>query len=149
MAKQIRRINYRKMYPEANDAIIEVLEKSDRKMEYQQYDLKVERYHISSISRSTIFVPSREDSYERLTEANHQFVTEGVSVEDSAINTVLIEKMISCLKLLSDEEQKLINELFYNDKSERQYSRETGIPQRTIHDRKVKILKKIKKSMNL
>jgi hypothetical protein len=33
MAKRIRRINYREKYPEASDAVIEVLEKSDRKME--------------------------------------------------------------------------------------------------------------------
>jgi len=32
MARRIK-INYRKRYPEASDVVIEVLEKSDRKME--------------------------------------------------------------------------------------------------------------------
>ncbi len=39
-----RKINYRAKYPDASESIIKVLEKSDRKMEYQQYDLKLERY---------------------------------------------------------------------------------------------------------
>lgn len=34
MAKFEKRTNYRKKYPDLNDEIIEVLEKSDRKMEY-------------------------------------------------------------------------------------------------------------------
>lgn len=43
MAKFERKTNYREKYPCLSDEIIEVLVKSDRKMEYQQYDLKVER----------------------------------------------------------------------------------------------------------
>jgi len=35
--------------------------------------------------------------------------------------------------------------LFFNSKSERQLSRDTSMPQRTIHDRKVKSPDKIKK----
>jgi DNA-directed RNA polymerase specialized sigma24 family protein len=60
---------------------------------------------------------------------------------------VLIGKMLACLKHLAPEEQELITALFFMDKSERQLSRETGIAQRTIHDRKVKILAELKKLM--
>jgi predicted GTPase len=35
-----------------------------------------------------------------------------------------------------------------DNKSEHQVSRETGVPQRTIHDRKIKILAKLKRLMN-
>ena len=147
MAKRIRRINYREKYPEASDAVIEVLEKSDRKMEYQQYDLKVEHYHIDRISCTINLIPSREDSFERLKDLNHQFAAEEISVEDVAVQAVLIEKLFSCLKLLTPQEQELINELFFKNKSEHQISRETDIAQRTIHDRKVRIICKLKKLM--
>jgi DNA-binding NarL/FixJ family response regulator len=60
---------------------------------------------------------------------------------------VLIEKMLSCLKLLTLQDQELINELFFEGKSEHQISRETDIAQRTIHDRKVRIICKLKKLM--
>lgn len=147
MAKRIRRINYREKYPEASDAVIEVLEKSDRKMEYQQYDLKVEHYHIDRVSCAINFIPSREDSFERLKDLNHQFAADEISVEDAAVQAVLIEKLFSCLNLLTPQEQELINELFFKGKSEHQISRETDIAQKTVHDRKVKIICKLKKLM--
>lgn len=137
MAKQIK-INYRKRYPEASDVVIEVLEKSDRKMEYQQYDLKVERCHIDSLNRTVTYIPSREDSYERLIEENRQFSSEEESVEDA-------EKMLSSLKLLTPEERELISELFFKGKSEHQLAAETGIPRMTIHNRKRRILVHLKK----
>lgn len=145
MAKYERKTNYRAKYPGLSDEIIEVLEKSDRKMEYQQYDLKVEHYQIDCMKQTVTFLSSREDSYERLLEEQHQFAIEAEGVEDTAVKTVMIEKMLTCLKMLTLEEQELIKELFFKDKSEHQLSRETEIAQRTIHDRKVKVLAKLKK----
>jgi len=43
---------------------------------------------------------------------------------------------------------QLVTALFFDNKSEHQVSRETGVPQRTIHDRKIKILAKLKRLMN-
>ncbi len=140
-----KRTNYREKYPDLSDEMIEVLEKSDRKMEYQQYDLKAEQCQIDGTKRTVTYVPSREDSYERLLEENRQFAAESESVEDAAVKAVMIEKMLDSLKLLAPEEQNLIGEMFFKGKSERQVSTETGIPYMTIHDRKVKILGKLKK----
>ena len=145
MAKFEKRINYREKYPGLSDEIIEVLVKSDRKMEYQQYDLKIERYQIDCISRTVTYSPSREDSYERLLGENRQFAIECEGVEDSAVKAVMIQKMLSCLKLLTTEEQELINELFFNGKSEHQMAKTSGIPRMTIHNRKKRILAQLKK----
>lgn len=148
MAKYAKRTNYRKAYPGLNEEIIEVLEKSDRKMEYQQYDLKAERYRINYTKQTVAHAPSREDSFERLLEENRQFADEGEKVEDAAVKAVMLEKMWTCLDLLTQEEQNLITELYFKDKSERQLSKETGIPHMTIHNRKIKILGKLKKLIN-
>jgi len=145
MAKFKGKTNYRKKYPGLKDEIIEVLEKSDRKMEYQQYDLKVERYRIDCTKGTVTYIPSREDSYDRLLKENRQFTADAEEVEDVAVKAVMIEKMLGCLKMLSPEEQELITEIFFKGKSERQLSAETGIPNMTIHDRKIKILDKLKK----
>lgn len=147
MAKFYKRTNYREKYQGLSEEIIEVLVKSDRKMEYQQYDLKTERYKIDSAKGTVTYLSSREDSFERLLEENRQFSADTESVEDAAVKAVMIKKMLSCLKLLAMEEQELIIELFLNGKSERQISLEKGIPAMTIHDRKIKILKKLKKLM--
>jgi DNA-directed RNA polymerase specialized sigma24 family protein len=147
MANFNKKTNYREKYPDLSDEIIEVLEKSDRKMEYQQYDLKIERYRIDSLTGIVTYLPSREDSYERLLEENRQFAADAEGVEDAAVKAVMIEKMLAYLKRLTPKEQELITELFFRSKSERQLSAETGIPYMTIHDRKVKILYKLKKLM--
>ncbi|NCB52414.1 MAG: sigma-70 family RNA polymerase sigma factor [Clostridia bacterium] len=144
MAILKKKTDYRKKYPELSDEIINVLEQSDRKMEYQQYDLKTERFRIHYIEQTVICVPSREDSYDRLLEENRQFAADDESVEDTAVKTLMIQKMLECLKLLSPEERSLITGLFFEGKSERQLAKQTGVPQRTINDRKNKILKKLK-----
>ena len=147
MAKYRRKTNYRDKYPDVSKEIIEVLEKSDRLMKYQQYDIKVERCRIDGTRGTVTYIPSREDSYERLLEENRQFTAAGESVDEAALKAVMIEKLLTCLRSLTTKEQGLIAALFFKDKSERQLSRETGIPQRTIHDRKAKVLAKLKKLM--
>ena len=66
MAKYQKKTDYQAKYPGVSREIIEVLEKSDRQMEYLQYDIKVERCRIDSVSGAVTYLPSREDSYERL-----------------------------------------------------------------------------------
>jgi hypothetical protein len=122
MANFNKKTNYREKYPDLSDEIIEVLEKSDRKMEYQQYDLKIERYRIDSLTGIVTYLPSREDSYERLLEENRQFAADAEGVEDAAVKAVMIEKMLAYLKRLTPKEQELITELFFRSKSERQIS---------------------------
>jgi DNA-directed RNA polymerase specialized sigma24 family protein len=148
MAKYQKITDYQAKYLGVSKGIIEVLEKSDRQMEYLQYDIKVERCRIDSASGTVTYLPSREDSYERLLEENKQFPSADEDVDDAAIKAVMIEKMLTCLNHLSTEEQELITALFFKSKSEHQVSREASIPQRTIHDRKIKILAKLKKLMN-
>ena len=149
MANYRKKINYRKLYPDASDEIIAVLETSDRKMEYQQYDLKVERSRKDPSTGTIRYIPSREDSYERLLEGNRQFAATEEAVEDAAVKAVLIEKMLSSVKMLSSEDQDLIAELFFEGKSKHQVSRETGIAQKTIHNRKVRILNRLKKLIEM
>ncbi len=147
MAHLEKKSDYRKKYPELSDEIIKVLEQSDRKMEYQQYDLKTERFRVHYATQTVICVPSREDSYDRLLEEDRQFASEDESVEDSAVKTVMIEKMLECLTMLTLTEQELVTALFFEGKSERQLAKQTGVPQKTINDRKAKILVKLIKLM--
>lgn len=147
MAVLHKKTDYRKKYPGVSEEIITVLEQSDRKLEYQQYDLKTERIRIHYTEQTVSCIPSREDSYDRLMEEDRQFAVDDESVEDAAVKTLMIEKMLDCLKLLTPEERTLIVGLFFNGKSERQLAKITGVPQRTINDRKNKILGKLKKLM--
>lgn len=145
MAQYRTWIDYRKKYPGLSDEIVEMLQKSDRKIEYQQYDLKVDQCKTDKMTGAVIHIPSREVSYDMLLEENRQFQMESESVEDQAVTAVMVERMMACIRMLPLEERNLVRELFFHNKSERQLSVETGIPQMTLHYRKRKILKKLHK----
>ncbi|WP_312355414.1 sigma-70 family RNA polymerase sigma factor [Aminipila sp.] len=68
-------------------------------------------------------------------------------IEDYVMNKLIAEKLSHCIAQLTEEEQELIQALFFRAISERQLSAETGLHHMTIHDRKIKILGKLKKLM--
>lgn len=68
-------------------------------------------------------------------------------VEDVVTDKLIAEKLHQCLSQITKEEQELIFTLFFQNKSEHQLAAETGIPRMTLHDRKVKILRTLKKLM--
>ena len=66
------------------------------------------------------------------------------TVEEVVIQNIMIEKLNKSLVLLNQSEMDLINALFYAGYSEREWASKTGIPQKTINDRKRRILDKLK-----
>ena len=68
-------------------------------------------------------------------------------IEDLVMDKLVAENLHQCILQLSQEEQKLVHALFFRAISERQFSAETGLHHMTIHDRKIKILGKLKKLM--
>ena len=76
MAKPYKIPDFRKMYPEASEEVIAVLRTTERKMQYQEYDLKRARNIVDPKTGEVMTVPSREDSYERLQEMAVQFPEE-------------------------------------------------------------------------
>lgn len=148
MANTRDKKNNSKKYPNLNNEIVDVLEKSDRKMRYHEYDLKVGKFMINNANRTVTYIPSREVSYELLLNENHQFADNSVNIEEMVIKAAMIKRLHLCIKLLSREEQELIGELFFKGRSERNLSGEWGIPRMTLHDRKEKILLKLRKLLD-
>lgn len=70
-------------------------------------------------------------------------------VEDMVMDKLIAEKLHQCLSQLTKEEQELIFTLFFQNKSEHQLAAETGIPRMTIHNRKNRILVRLKKLMEI
>lgn len=56
-----------------------------------------------------------------------------------------VDKLHTALAMLTPEEQALIQALFFEEKTERQYAEELGVYRNAIHVRKTRILKKLKK----
>ena len=120
-----------------------------RKLRYMEYDLKNERIKIDLDKQVVKFIPSREDSFERLLEKDLQFANNEKSIEDIIIMKIEIKRLYDAIKQLSAEEREVIEAIFYNGKSERKFADEKGIPRMTLHDYKVRILAKLKKLMEI
>ena len=67
-----------------SEQVYRVYQHYERKEEYFSYDLKVEKFQKETAS----FLPSREDSYERLLAKDKQFATSGQPVEEQAVSSV-------------------------------------------------------------
>ena len=93
----------------------------------------------------------REFSLEYMTEngMEHIYSENQKLVEDIAEDNLMLEILMKALETLTDDERSLINELYFNEKSERRVSKSIGVPQRTINSRRQAIIKKLKKIMNL
>lgn len=72
---------------------------------------------------------------------------DAVSVEDAAIAHIFRKRLRGVLALLPSSERKLIDDIYFRNLSERQVSEETGVHYMTVHNRKVRVLKKLAKLM--
>ena len=103
---------------EVSKELYETYYKGQRKEKYFTHDLKQEHTKVDKETGEMIVIPSREDSYERLLEAEKQFAEEAENVEDVAVREVMLEKLNEALRILTDEETSIIHALFYQEISE-------------------------------
>lgn len=68
-----------------------------------------------------------------------------VNVEEEAIKNVMIDKLREGLNTLTDDELYIIENLIYQEKSERELAKKLNISQNSVHKRKIKVLDKLKK----
>ena len=145
MAKAYRIPDYKKMYPEAKEEVINLLRTTERKMQYQEYDLKTEQTIISQKDQSITVIPSREDSLERLADQEVQFAGESESVEETVLRRLQYAQLHKAISLLPDDERELIDRLFFQDQTVGEVAMDMGIYPNAVHKRKNRILGKLKK----
>ena len=105
------RVDYLKIYPclKERPDVLEVLKKSDRKMKYMEVDLKSEQRRKNAENGAESYVPSKEDSLERLVySAKCQFADDAEGVEDAVIRKDDLCRLRAALDQLSEEERFLI-----------------------------------------
>ncbi len=127
--------------------LYEAYTKGQRKDRYFTCDLKHEHERVDTKTGEVKIIPAREDSYERLLEAEKQFMTEAESVEDAAIRAVMLEKLNSALHMLTESEAGIIYSLFYEEISETRLARDMGIARTTLQSQKYRILDKLKEML--
>lgn len=140
-----KRIWIRGQYVEVTDEVYAAYMRGDRKMRYFENDLKTERFVLGK-GQVVQIIPSLEDSLDRLVDENaQQFSDEQESVESVVLHKLEVDRLHTALSLLAPEERALIQALFFEEKTERQYADELGVFRNAVHVRKMKVLKKLKK----
>ena len=89
----------------------------------------------------------KELSLEAFADAGFEIPSGEALVDEIVEDKLLLDMLSKALSELTEEERVLIDELFFNDKSEREIAREIGVSQPAIHKRRNRILVKLKKLM--
>jgi len=119
--------------------------RSKRRERYYEHDIKIERAIYDDAGNISGYMPPKEDSLERLIESGTEFPAGQKSVETIVIDKIMVENLHKALVGLSTSEHELIDALFFQGLTEREYASVSGIPQQTINDRKARVLVKLKK----
>jgi len=86
----------------------------------------------------------KELSLEAFADAGFEIPSGQALVDEIVEDKLLLDMLSKALSELTEEERVLIDELFFNDKSEREIAREIGVSQPAIHKRRNRILEKLK-----
>lgn len=116
----------------------------DRRERYMEKDIKVGRIDVDSNSETVDFIPSKEDSINRLMDQGADFKDEQMIEDilcDKATLLILQEAMVE----LNQKDQELIQSLYYKDLTVREVAKEKNISHVAVIKRRNKVLDKLKK----
>jgi RNA polymerase sigma factor (sigma-70 family) len=87
----------------------------------------------------------KELSLEAFADAGFEIPSGQALVDEIVEDKLLLDMLFRALSELTEDERVLIDELFYNGKSERELSKETCVPRKTLAYRKTKVLEKLRR----
>jgi len=136
---------------EVSAEVYKAYAEGDRKMRYMELDLKHDRVLQNADGRTVfdengcpVILPEREVSLDKLIGEDWDFPSMVSSPEDSVINRLDAEALHRGLDLLNADERALIDALFFDGLTEQEYADLIGVTQKTVNNRKHRILGKMK-----
>ena len=139
--------DYNRIYPgvEITPRVLDALRQSDRKMKYMEYDLKTEQPVRDKDGTIIAWLPSQEDSLERLMAVDKQFMATAPSPEQIVLEREETEELYRCIATLSERERALIHALFVDRFTEREYAKKIGVSQPRVSQLWSRTREKLKK----
>lgn len=140
--------DYSKLYPgvEISSEVMEALNQSDRKMEYMEYDLKAETFQYDNEKQIARFIPSREDSIQRMEEENkRQFSESYISPDEAIIEAEFVSGIRIGISHLKPAEKKLIYLRYWKQMTQEETAKVLRVTQQAVSYRESLILLKLKK----
>jgi DNA-directed RNA polymerase specialized sigma24 family protein len=86
-----------------------------------------------------------EYSLDALEDAGFEAVSNDPLVDEIVADKLLLDELYAALAELTDDERSLIDALYYQEKSEREVSKETGVPRKTLSYHKTKLMDKLRR----
>lgn len=109
---------------------------------YKRAEWREEKQDAVRAARECSYDFMLENDFDGQADTNQKLVDE--IVEDK----LLLDILLAALDELTADERSLIDALFYQGKSEREYASGMKVAQQTIHKKKIRILAKLKQLMN-
>ncbi len=116
-----------------------------RRERYMEEDVKVGRIDLGPKPEDYTFVPSKEDSLERLMEEGEDFAEKQQSIEDIICDKATLLILQEAMAELNREEQELIQALYHKNLTVREVARQENISHVAVVKRHKKVLDKLKK----
>jgi len=116
----------------------------DRRARYLEQDIKFGRVAVDSETETIDFIPSKEDSINRLMDQGADFVDDQM-IEDILCDKATLLILQEAVAELDREEQKLIEDLYYKNLTTREIGKEIGVSHMAVVKRHKKIIDKLKK----
>ncbi|EGW41079.1 sigma-70 family RNA polymerase sigma factor [Desulfosporosinus sp. OT] len=107
------------------------------------YQLKERESYLDKLSERNNL--SFEECEEKGIQIDYLLAQTQESAEDKLIKAEMLSRLTVAMEMLTEQERLLIYTLFFKGKSERELCAMLGIAKTTLHDRKTKILGKLKK----
>lgn len=126
---------------EVSYEVYKVYHSSRRKEKHFMVELKQGRKRIDPLTHETVYIPSLEDSYERLQEF---LESKTPKPEDIILNKELRDNLYKAIEMLSESDKELIIEIFFKNKTEKEIAYERGRSIQIINYHKRRILAKLR-----
>jgi RNA polymerase sigma factor (sigma-70 family) len=126
-----------------------------RKMEYMEYDLKRDRVLKDANGRAVtdkngmpVVLPEREVSLDKLVDEDWDYPADEQQPETALLQKMELEELHRCLDLLDGDERALIQALFFENMTIREYAELSEKTKSSVDRLKTKTLGKLKKLLS-
>jgi len=118
--------------------------KMKRRERYMEQDIKIGRIDVDPEAETVEYIPSKEDSINRLIELGADFEDDQM-IEDILCDKATMLILQEAMAELNEKEQELIQALYYKDLTVREVAEEENISHVAVLKRRNKVLDKLKK----
>lgn len=115
-----------------------------RRERYMEEDIKAGRIVVDPVEETIEFIPSKEDSINRLMDQGADFKDEQM-IEDILCDKATLLILQEAMAALNEEEQELIKAIYYKNLTVREVAKEENVSHVAVVKRHKKVLDKLKK----